>query len=345
MLLDLNLGVRVLGVGRALPSGPPVSNTELLSLDEGLKAKGADFVEKLGARIELKFGVASRYLAHRPWQARHGDEETSEDLAFEALKLAVAGAGQRAPSLLVHGTTTTSRYTGSQGASILGRLGVVAPAYDIKAGCSTSLASLHMAATFLVAGYPDAAVACAETLSKVMHPDVRETWFGLADGGAAVWIERADTAPDFVIRKSYFSTNGRHADLYTTRGRLPPTVEDIKSQGYCLQGDKDELGAVSRAHYAAMIDLLFPPASPLSTVDWIVPHQVNRELIDDVLRPHAPRAEVVWDAREFGNLGGASVLFSLARCVERHTFRRGDTVLLMSVGGGLSSAAQVWEKL
>jgi 3-oxoacyl-[acyl-carrier-protein] synthase-3 len=345
MVIDATVNVKILGVGRALPPGPAVSNVDLLSLDPALKEKGARYLERLSARIESKFGVLERYLAHQPWKAARAGEDTSEDLAFRAMELAIGQTAHPAPSLLIHGTTTTSRYTGSQAAAILGRLGIVAPAYDVKAGCSTSVASLHMAEAFLLAGYPDVAIACAETLSKVMHPENRETWFGLSDGGAAIWMERSETAPDFAITKSYFSTDGRHVDLYTTRGILPPTVEDVQSNGYALQGDKDQLSAVSRAHYAEMLETLFTAPFPLSQIDWVIPHQVNRDLIRDVLQAHAVHAQVVWDAREYGNLGGTSVLFSLAHAIERQLFKRHERILLMSVGGGLSSAAQVWEKL
>ena len=344
MLVDVDIGIRILGAGRAVPPGPPVTNIDLLCLDDDLRAKDRGFLERLSARIEDKFGVSERYLANPPGQAGTGRGQTSEDLAFAALKLAVGEARGPGPSLLIHGTTTTSRYTGSQAASILGRLGVEAPAYEVKAGCSTSLASLHLAQAFLRTGYPDVAVACAETLSKVMHPGIRETWLGLADGGAAIWMARDDQSPEFVILRSWFSTDGRHVDVYTTPGRLPPTLDAIESHGYCLQGDKDRLADLAGAHYGAMLDALFSPTFPLSRVTWIVPHQVNRELIDQVLRPRGVSASVVWDAREFGNLGGASVLFSLARCLERGVFKRGDRILLMSVGGGLSWAAQVWEK-
>jgi 3-oxoacyl-[acyl-carrier-protein] synthase III len=345
MVMDARVNVRVRGAGRAVPAGPAVSNVDLLSLDPGMKSRDAAFLAELGSRIESKFGVSERYLAHRPWLHQPARGETSEDLAFEALRIATGQCPSKSPSLLIHGTTTSSRYTGSQAAAILGRLGVVAPAYDIKAGCSTSLASLHMAAAFLRAGYSDVAVACAETLSRVMHPDVRETWFGLADGGAALWLAQDEEAPEFAITKSLFSTDGRHVDLYTTRGLLPPTQDEVRANGYCLQGDGEQMGTLARARYAAMIDELFSCDFPLSSVDWIIPHQVNRAIVDDVLRPYDVRAKVVWDAREFGNLGGASVLFSLARCLEQGAFSAHDRILLISVGGGLSSAAQVWEKL
>lgn len=53
-------------------------------------------------------------------------------------------------------------------------------------------------------------------------------------------------------------------------------------------------------------------------------------------------AELVWSADRVGNLGGTSVLFSLAEAWERRTFEPGDEILMMSVGGGLSYAMQHW---
>ena len=345
MIIDTDLRVRVLGSAKAVPDGGPVSNVEILSTDPELRAKGADFLKRMSDRIESRFGVRERYLVHKPWQTTQAHEDSSEDLAFRALRRALSVEGKGSPALLVHGTTTSSRYTGSQAASILGRLGIVAPAYEIKAGCSTSIASLHMALAFLKSGYSDVAVACGETLSKVMDPENRETWFGLADGGAALWLGKDDSAPDFAILKSYYCTDGLYSDLFTTRGGLPPTAAECESNLYSLRGDADRLRTVSRERYTTMLAEIFPPEFPLSAIDWVVPHQVNRELIQNVMKEHRISAKVVWNAREYGNLGGASVLFSMADSLERGLFRTGDRILLMSVGGGLSFAAQVWQKL
>ena len=345
MIIDANVNIKMLGFGTALPDGPPVSNVDLLSHDPGFKEKDLSFLGGMSARIEAKFGVCERYLTRKPWEPERAGEDTSEELAFRALRDAWAGRKEPSPALFIHGTTTTSRYTGSQAASILGRLGIVAPAYEIKAGCSTSLASLHMAVSFLLAGYPNVAVACAETLSKVMHPEIRETWFGLADGGAALWFERNDATPDFRILKSYYSTDGKHADLFTTPGLLPPSAADLERRNYCLQGDKDVLSRVSREHYSMMLDRLFSDNCPLSGIHCLIPHQVNLDLIRDVLKSRMAAARLVWNAREFGNLGGASILFSLAECLRKGIFSKNERILLISVGGGLSFAAQIWEKL
>jgi|WetSurMetagenome_2_1015567.scaffolds.fasta_scaffold75712_1 3-oxoacyl-[acyl-carrier-protein] synthase III len=345
MIIDANLTIKVLGCAKALPECLPVRNSDILLLDPAMKGKGAAFLEKMGNKIESRFGVAERYLTHKPWLPPGEAEETSEELAFRALRSIIPSERRAAPSLFIHGTTTTSRYTGSQAAAILGRLGIIAPAYELKAGCSTSLAALHMAAMFLLAGYSDAAIACAETLSKVMNPKIRETWFGLADGGAALWIERNDRSPDFRICRSYYSTDGKHIDLFTTKGILPPAARDIESNGYCLQGDADQLSAVSIDRYCKMLELLYPDTARLSEIQWIIPHQVNRQLIQAVLDRYPIHARLVWSAREYGNLGGASILFSIADALQKGIFRRNDRILLMSVGGGLSFAAQLWEKL
>jgi 3-oxoacyl-[acyl-carrier-protein] synthase III len=345
MIINANLNIRVLGYAKALPRGAPTSNCDILALDPDLKGKEDAYVKKMSSKIESRFGVVERYLTHKPWQPTEAEEETSEELAFRALQSIIPSERRTAPSLLIHGTTTTSRYTGSQAASILGRLGIVAPAYEIKAGCSTSLAALHMATLFLKAGYPDAAIACAETLSKVMNSKIRETWFGLADGGAALWIERDEQAPDFRILHSYYSTDGKYVDLFTSKGILPPTAGDSDSNRFCLQGDADQLSRVSAARYCEMLELLFPDPARLSEIQWIIPHQVNLQLIREVLARYPIRARLFWNAREYGNLGGASILFSLADALQKGIFSRHDRILLISVGGGLSFAAQVWEKL
>ena len=174
----------------------------------------------------------------RPWldPASTGAKRRRTSHA-EALRVGDAGKAGRRPSLLIHGTTTTSRYTGSQAAAILGRLGVVAPAYDVKAGCSTSLAALHMAVAFLRCRLSRTwRSACAETLSRVMHPDVRETWFGLADGGAALWMDRDEAAPEFAITQSVLLHRRPARRPLHDAGPLPPTPGDVRANGVLPAG-------------------------------------------------------------------------------------------------------------
>ena len=282
-----------------------------------------------------------------PSEALKADTETSESLALQATRKALEISPQLKPELFVHGTTTTRRYTGSQATSILGQLGLEIPAYEIKAGCSTSLASLHLAQTFLTAGYKSVLVSCAETLSKVMHPEIRETWFGLADAGASVWMEAVekDSDADFILEASGYSTDGRHVDMYTTTGNLPPLKSDIDQNKFALAGDASQLKDLSKARYLEMIAAVLPTAEDRARVQWLIPHQVNSGLIAEVVKETGMQPQMVWSATEFGNVGGTSVLFSLAQALEEKKFKSGDQILMMSVGGGLSFACQLWRAL
>lgn len=346
-VLEPRLGIQVLGHGRALPGERPVSNAELLALDPEQRGRTPEALEVLGRKMAARVGFSQRYLARLPGSGgapARDDEETSESLALSAARRALGGHSGVEVEAFIHGTTTTSRYTGSQAAAILGRLESNASAWEVKAGCSTSLASLHLAVALLGSGAGNVLVSCAETLSKVMNPAMKETWFILADGGAAVWLKREPVSPDFEVRRCIYATDGTLVDLYTTPGRLPPERATLEAGGYCMAGDGTRLRAEALRRYLEMLGAMFPGGRGLRDIRWVVAHQINRKLIEQVCEVGGLDAQLVWSAERVGNVGGASVLFSLSEALEQGLFAPGDGVLLMSVGGGLSFAMQHWVK-
>ncbi|MCP3102337.1 hypothetical protein LZ198_26040 [Myxococcus sp. K15C18031901] len=343
-VLEPRLGLQVLGHGRALPADGPVTNAALLALDPDQQGRAPETLTALGRKVTARLGFSQRYLSRRPGAAPHDGEETSESLALAAARSALGAHAGLEVQAFVHGTTTTSRYTGSQAAAILGRLGSHASAWEVKAGCSASLASLHLALALLGSGHDNVLVSCAETLSKVMNPAMKETWFILADGGAALWLKRAPSAPDFEVRKCLYATDGALVDLYTTPGRLPPDRATLEAGGYAMAGDGTRLREEALRRYLEMLGAMFPGGRGLKDIRWVVAHQINRKLIEQVLEVGGLGARLVWSADRVGNVGGASVLFSLSEALEQGLFEPGDGVLLMSVGGGLSFAMQHWVK-
>ncbi len=344
-ILSPDLKVKIRGYGRSWPS-VAYTNLDLLKLNPDTHDKPEALLAGLAEKIQSKWGFHKRFLSQKPGTVADDSAETSESLALKATEAALKSRGCKTPDIFIHGTTTTRRYTGSQATSILGKLKLQIPAYEIKAGCSTSIASLHLAQSMLTAGYESVLVSCAETLSKVMHPDVRETWFGLADGGASVWMEKVDSVKDsdFTILKSGYSTDGTYVDMYTTTGNLPPRVEDVTSNKFALNGDSSQLKDLSKERYLEMINQILPEAKDRSRLKWLISHQVNLGLINEINSEMQMQPQMVWSASEFGNIGGSSVLFSLAQALEENTFKSGDEILLMSVGGGLSFACQLWKK-
>jgi 3-oxoacyl-[acyl-carrier-protein] synthase-3 len=340
------LRVKVDSVGRAWPEGESISNADLLRHHPETAGKPEALLEQLGERVARAYGFKTRYMTRKPWdKADHSKEESAESLVEKALKRLLDRNPKVNPEAFLLGSTTSRRYTGSQATSVLGKLGFVIPAWEAKAGCSTSLATLHLSQALMKQGYNSVLVACGETLSKVVHPGVRETWFGLADGAAAVAFRKVRFGGDFKILKTVYSTDGTLVDLYTTPGDLPPTAEVLAAHGYSMAGDASQLKDHAKKRYLQMIHTLMPSAKERKKVKWIIPHQVNRMLTDEVIAETKLAGEVLWDSDKFGNIGGSSVLFTLARAIEEKKFKTGDTIFFMSVGGGLSFAAQVWKKL
>ena len=329
------------------PESGPCPTPSCSRCDPEQQGRAPEALEALGRKLASRLGFSQRYLSRLPrfdGAAPPSNEETSEWLALKAVRQALGVRGGSEVQAFIHGTTTTSRYTGSQAAAILGRLDSHASAWEVKAGCSTSLASLHLAVALLGSGYRNVMVSCAETLSKVMNPELKETWFILADGGAALWLRREDASPDFEIRQCFYATDGMLVDLYTTPGKLPPSRETLEQGGYFMAGDGTRLREEALRRYKEMLRALFPGGHGLERIRWVVAHQINRKLIEQVCEESGLKGRLIWSADRFGNIGGASVLFSLSEALEQGLFEPGDEVLLMSVGGGLSYAMQHWVK-
>jgi 3-oxoacyl-[acyl-carrier-protein] synthase-3 len=345
-VLEPKLKLRVLGRGTGLPDREPIDNVELLRRHPDTRDKPEAFLKGFAAKIESGFGQGRRRMIREPDQAPSLSEPTSEDLAIAACREALGPKG--VPSAFVLGSTTSPRYTGSQAAAVLGKLGHRAPAFEVKAGCSTSQASLLYAYSLMKLGYPDVLVAATETLSKTVHPGVKETWFGFADGSGALWLgldspdAPGEALARFEVEKAVFSTDGEHVDLYTVPGRMPPLREEMEAGRYFISGDSAEMKVHALERYVRMIETILPTAADRKTIDWIVPHQVNLRLIEETTEKTGLQdVPVVWDSREHGNIGGASILFSLAKALAEKRFKPGDRVLLVSVGGGLNFGAQV----
>ncbi len=339
--------LKVLGYGTAVPPGPALSNEDILRRHPQTSRHAAAVHRSIARNIAHEYGVEKRYLSTLPLVGMDHSAITSETLARQAVAQASAGRPGLAVDALVHGTTTSSRYTGSQASAIAGGLGCGAAAFEIKAGCSTSLASLHCAMSLLGAGHDNAMVVCAETMSKVINPDIIATWFGMADGAACVWLERKDAEADadFEVETMLFGTDGRHADLFASASPLPPHPATDRAGGYALAGKFGDMKALAHQYYSSMLDAYAATGAELQRIRWLIPHQASRSLISEACAGRAFAPEILWSADQYGNMGGASVLFSLARNLEQDRFLPGERIMLMSVGGGLTYAMQVWRKL
>ena len=336
-ILSPDLSFNISKTARALPSGDAVTNLDIFQKFPRTADKSISFQQKMADMITQELSFKTRYWVHKPWLSLDLAIENAETLAVNCLKKM---SNLSAVDAFVMGSTTNTRYSGSQATSVLGHFGVTVPAYDFKAGCSTSLAAFSMAYGLMMLGYERVLVCCSETMSKIIDPDNEKTWLGVADGAAALLFERAENG-QFCIEQSIFSTDGRHVDAFTTKGMLPPTESILSEDGYFLQGDDALLKQLAQEKYTKMLDALFENEKP-DNIRWIIPHQVNRQLIDELITKYGlEHCELIWDADEVGNIGGASIAYSLAGAFKKRVFDEKGKILMMSVGGGLTFAAQV----
>ena len=341
-ILHPNISFDIVSAARSLPDSSPISNLEILKNFPRTADKPLSFLEKFAEKISEEFGYYTRYWCHKPWESLDNSRElTAESLALQVVRQLFINHESPKINAFLLGSTTNKRFTGSQAAAVLGHLGIDAPAYDLKTGCSTSLSTLHLAYALMALGYSNILVSCAETLSKVIDPDNEKTWIGLADGAAALLLKKNETGA-FTIEKTLFSTDGKYVDAFTTQGVFPPTKEQLNTIGYHLVGDETLMRKLAYTKYKLMLAHLLPTEEDRKAIKWIIPHQVNRKLIAQVLEEHKMINKLIlWDADTIGNIGGASILYSLARAIEEKLFDCPGKILMMSVGGGLSYAGQV----
>lgn len=137
----------------------------------------------------------------------------------------------------------------------------------------------------------------------------------MADGAAALLMEKRKQVHSLL--KNLFSTEGKYVEAFTTQGVFPPTKEQIDTIGYHLVGDESLMKELAYAKYKQVLDHLLPTEEDRKNITWIIPHQVNRKLITQVLQEYQmSHKAIIWDSDTIGNIGGASVLYSLARAVE-----------------------------
>ncbi len=341
-ILQPNIRFEISAASRVLPESEPITNVEILRNFPRTADRTPAFIEKFAEKIGEEFGFHQRYWCHKPWEPVDASRElTAESLAIRCVKKLLASYTPETIQAYLLGSTTNKRFTGSQAAAVLGEIGLNAPAYDLKTGCSTSLSTLHLAYALMALGYKNVLLTCAETLSKVIDPENEKTWIGLADGAATLFLEKKATG-SFTVEKSFFSTDGHYVDAYTTRGVFPPTQQQMETVGYHLIGDETLLKELAYSRYTQMLQHLFSSEEDKKAITWVIAHQVNRKLIEQLLDENQlTHTTIIWDADKIGNIGGASIIYTLARAVEEHIFDRPGKILLMSVGGGLSYAAQV----
>ncbi|MBN8934753.1 MAG: ketoacyl-ACP synthase III [Rhizobiales bacterium] len=310
----------VLGCGSYLPERV-VTNQEL-----------AESVDTSDEWIVQRTGIRQRHIA--------ADGEVTSDLAIHAARAALASAHVDAQSidLIVLATSTPDNTFPASAVSVQAGLGVTrGAAFDLQAVCSGFVYALAVTDSLLRTGaYARALVIGAETFSRILDWTDRTTCVLFGDGAGAVVLE-AQQQPggrdDRGILTTHLRSDGRHkSKLYVDGGpSSTKTVGHLRMEGRAVF-----------KHAVAMItdvieDAFRATGYTAADIDWFVPHQANKRIIDDSARRLGIAPEkVVTTVDLHGNTSAASIPLALNAAIKDGRIKKGDLVLFEAMGGGFT---------
>lgn len=310
----------VLGCGQCLPDRV-LTNAEI-----------ATMVDTSDEWIVERTGIRRRHIA--------GEGETTSVLATRAARAALADAGIDASTIdLVIVATATPDYTFPASATqVQAALGITqGAAFDLQAVCSGFVFALATADKFLASGSSRRALVIgAETFSRILDWQDRTTCVLFGDGAGAVVLEAQEASgglADRGILATHLRSDGRHFDkLYVDGGpSATGTTGHLRMEGR-------EVFRHAVTNLAETIEETFRTTGlTAADIDWFVPHQANRRIIDATARRLGISSDrVVMTVADHGNTSAASIPLALAVARADGRIRRGQLVLMEAMGGGFT---------
>lgn len=343
------VSMRITGTASAFPG--PIVDPSGVEHDEVTNeailenAFGPDWRGKLEAMgqdpdyAEKTVGLKKRRWTHWVGTPIDHEEVHTGDLAVEAAKKAMeaAGVGPEGIDLLILSTTSPLKVTSSTATHVAGRLDIMAPAIELKAGCSSGLYALITAAAYLRLGAGRILLVASETLSKFATPGVPQAMLNVGDGAGAMIIE-GDASGKAALLSAMIDSDGKLGEIVSTPGLLPPTKEAVEAGRYFYAGDPRELKDAVSEKYPLVFKSIFTDAAMLPTsLDLYIPHQVNRLVtLGTAQGLGLPEEKVFVNLHEHGNLGSACFFVALHEALSSGRVKRGDVVGTAVVGGGLT---------
>ncbi len=304
------------GVGGYLPDRL-VTNDEL-----------ARTVDTSDEWIVARTGIRQRYLA--------GPHETCAFMATRAAEAALADAGVQAGMVdaVILATATPDEAFPASAVRVQAALGLATGfAFDVSAACSGFIYALAAADAFIRAGtVRTALVIGSEVYSRILDWQDRTTCVLFGDGAGAVLLQ-AGADDGAGILSTHLHANGAYGGMLYVDG----AVGQPERSGYLvMKGQEVFRHAVSKLA-GAVDEALAANGMTHADVDWLVPHQANRRIIDAMGKKLGlPPERVVVTVDRHANTSAASIPLALAEAVGDGRIRPGQLVLMEALGGGLT---------
>lgn len=314
---------RITGLGSYLPTSV-LTNKDLEKM-----------VETSDEWIVTRTGISERRIA--------SEQEFTSTMAIEAAKKAMDQAGilgEEIDAILV-ATLTPDYIFPSTAAIVQNAVGAKnAAAFDLQAACTGFLYGLSIAKSFIVSGlFRNVLLIASEKLSSIVDFEDRNTCVLFGDGAAACVV--SSEGKGLRIGENCLGADGSLAELLIQPAggcRLPACHDSIDQRKHFIHMEGKEVfkHAVRRMENAAKICLEKAGLSE-DAIDWLVPHQANKRIIDAIAkRFDLPEERVFVTVHKYGNTSASAVAIALDELVREKEVKQGENILLVGFGAGFT---------
>jgi len=282
--------------------------------------------------IVQRTGIRQRHIA--------GEGETTASLGEMAARAALGRASMTPADidLIICATSTPDNTFPATAVNIQNRLGMHhGAAFDLQAVCSGFVFALTTADSYIKSGLARRVLVIgSETFSRILDWTDRSTCVLFGDGAGAVVLEAVEgegSMADRGILTAHLRSDGAHREkLYVDGGpSTTGTVGHLRMEG--REVFKHAVGMITDVIEAAYAATGLGSAD----IDWFVPHQANKRIIDASARKLGiDDAKVVITVDHHGNTSAASIPLALAEAAADGRIKQGDLVLLEAMGGGFT---------
>lgn len=314
---------QVRGIGGYVPDRV-LSNAEL-----------AEIMDTSDEWIVARSGIHQRHQADESVMA--------SDLGVIAAQNALADAGMSIADidLIVVATSTPDFAFPATAAYVQQKLGSShGAAFDVQAACSGFVYGMSLVTAMIETGQANGVLLIgAELMTRLLDWQDRSTAVLFGDGAGAIVLSGEDVGPDAPqVIKNYIRSAGEYTDLLYATGSANAAAKDAKIH---MQGREVYRHAVTNIA-EAVTTLLEMAEMDVSEVDWFVPHQANKRIIDGVARKIGlPPEKTILTVDHHANTSAASIPLALNEAVQNGQIKTGDLVMTEAMGGGLSWGANL----
>lgn len=282
--------------------------------------------------IVSRTGIRKRHIA--------ADGEFTSDLALAASRNALTAAGIDANEvdLIVLATATPDETFPSTATTVQYGLGITGgAAFDVQAVCSGFIYALAVADNFIKVNQSKCALVIgAETFSRILDWKDRNTCVLFGDGAGAIVMRAAEgdgSTKDRGILSTHLHSDGRHHDLLYVDGGPSST----QTTGHLRMKGKDVFRHAVTNLSAVVHEALEANNMTTDDLDWLVPHQANKRILDGTARRlKLSPDKIIVTVDQHANTSAASVPLALSQGVGDGRIKEGDIVLMEAMGGGFA---------